>query len=98
MPTKEPKTPVTRTLPPVDVVVGGDSDPPPSSGGPRITASDIDALRRGVRQVVGADSDRPRPSLRVRAAQGAKSATSKSPWIALGLLLAEVVRYVLSTL
>jgi len=72
----EPKlTPVTRTLPPFDVVVD-ESDQAPESERPSktlvISASDAEALRRIallVPQTPVPESNAPRPSMPVRAAQ-----------------------------
>jgi hypothetical protein len=94
-PNEPKKPPFTRTLPAIDVVV--ESDPPPSGRSAAFSASDIDALRRGVRRVTEQGSDPPasRPSLPVRAARGAKS---KSPWIVVGIVLAELIQHLFSKL
>lgn len=95
----EPKRPpFTRTLPAVDVVVESDAPPPTSRVSPPFTirAADVEALRQGVQRATeDSDAPAPRPSLPVRAARATKD---KSPWIAVGVVLVEVIRLVLQSL
>lgn len=68
----EPKTPVIRTLPPIDVVFESDGRPS-DTGTLRVNADDLAALRRiALGAAPAADSKPPesRPSLPVRAAKG----------------------------
>lgn len=75
----------------MDVVTESDA-PPSTKPGARVSppfsirTEDIEALRHRVES---------RPSLPVRAGRAAKD---KSPWIVVGMLVVEVIRYVLSSL
>lgn len=96
----EPKSkPVTRTLPAIDVVVENDAPPSPRANVPFVApASDFEAFRRGLsRATTEADSNPPssRPSLPVRVGRGAKD---KSPWIVVGIVLAELIQHLLTKL
>jgi hypothetical protein len=81
-------------LPPIDVVFENDQPPPTQRTG-GFSPSEVEALRRIVRDAPTSSAPPARPSLPVRAARSAKD---KSPWIGLGILIVEVVRYVLTNL
>lgn len=87
----EPKTPVTRTLPAIDVVFEND-DPPPSQRTLQVSGDDLRALRRIAREAPATPLPESRPSLPVRAV---RSARSKSPWVVGGMLLVEIIRFAL---
>lgn len=68
MPPNEPKTPVTRTLPAVDVVFEND-ELPPTQRNVALSSSELAALRRIMREAPSTPVPESRPSLPVRAAK-----------------------------
>lgn len=98
-PNEPKKPPVTRTFPAVDVIFESEQPPPTERSGSQrhatLSSSEVAALRRIVRGEPTSSAPPSRPSLPVRAARGAKD---KSPWIVGGMLLVEIIRFVLQSL